>query len=284
MWRSTLSDEVDVDGETVMSFKLGRLPIKFHPKTLSLAKYLTADGKRWASALPSPDEKVFREYKTPANAMLMLGNDDWGDCTCAGILNKFISDSCHTGSVIIPSTADALGLYSAVTGFNINAGSPGNNPTDNGANMTDVLAYAMNTGITIGGKVYKILAWAQVNIGNLIERKVACDYFNGTYVGVNLPESAQSQFVEGQQCSFEIVPGSPNAGGHCMFRPGYGSQGEAFVTWANWFVKASALWASAYVDEEYVIITEQMFDAISKLSFTGLDLATLEADINLLNA
>jgi hypothetical protein len=216
--------------------------------------------------------------------MLMLGNDLWGDCTIAGLLNKFISDSCHTGSVIIPTTADALAAYSAITGFDINAGPSGSNPTDNGAAMTDVLAYAQNTGITIGGKVYKILAWAQVNINNLIERKVACDLFNGTYGGVNLPASAQTQFVEGQQCSFEVVPGDEIEGGHCMFRPGYGSLGEDFVTWANWFVKASAPWAKTYLEEEYVIITEQMFDEVSKLSFTGLDLATLEADINLLNA
>jgi hypothetical protein len=267
-----------------MPFKLGRKPPKFHPKTLSLAKYLVGGGKRWTAELPPPSEKVFREYKTPPGSMLMLGNDDWGDCTCAGALNKLISDTAHTSTALVPTTDEALALYSAVTGFDINAGPPGSNPTDQGAAMTDVLAYLQSTGVTVGGKVYKILAWAQVNIGNIVERKVACDYFNGTYVGVNLPASAQGQFVEGQQCSFEVVPNDPNDGGHCMYRPGYGSLGDAYVTWANWQVKASAAWSSAYVEEEYAIITPQMFDALSGLAFTGLDLATLEADINLLNA
>lgn len=264
-------------------FQLGRQAAKFHPKTLSLAKYLTSEGKRWAASLPEPAEKVFREYKTPPGSQLMLGNDQYGDCTCAGLLNKFISDTAHTTEALVPTTDEALALYSAVTGFDINAGPPGSNPTDNGAAMTDVLAYAQNTGVTIGGKVYKILAWAQVNINNLVERKIACDYFNGTYVGVNLPASAQNQFIEGAQSSWEVVPGDPIEGGHCIYRPGYGSMGDAYVTWANWQVKASAAWSAMYVEEEYSIITEQMFDSLSALSFTGLDLATLESDINLLN-
>jgi hypothetical protein len=260
-----------------MKFKLGRNPVKFHPKTLRLSKYRT-------TSLPLPDEKVFREYKTPTGSMLMLGNDQWGDCTCAAILNKLISDTAHTSQALVPTTDEALALYSAVTGFDPNAGPPGSNPTDNGAAMTDVLAYAQKTGITIGGKVYKILAWAQVNIGNPVERKIACDYFNGTYVGVNLPASAQSQFIEGKQCNWEVVPNDPNEGGHCVYRPGYGSLGDDYVSWANWYVKASAAWSSAYVEEEYVVVTEQMFDALSSQSFTGLDLAALEADMNLLNA
>ena len=52
-----------------MAFKLGRLPVKFHPKTLSFAKYLVGGGRRYTAVLPSPAEKVFREYKTPALAV-----------------------------------------------------------------------------------------------------------------------------------------------------------------------------------------------------------------------
>ena len=254
-----------------MQFKLGRLPEKAHPKTLMLSKYLKT------TALPDPAEKVYREYKTPTGAMQMFGNDQYGDCTCAGIANKFISDSCHTGTVIVPTTAEVLALYTAVTGFN-----PNDPSTDNGAAMTDVLAYMQSTGIVIGGVTYKILAWAKVDITNLRERQVACDLFNGTYVGVNLPAAAQSQFVEGQECHWEVVHDDKIEGGHCIFRPGYGSAGDAYVTWANWFVKASATWSLAYVEEEYAIITPQWFNQATQTTPGGLDLATLEADLKLL--
>jgi hypothetical protein len=255
-----------------MKFKLGRLPVKSHPKTLMLSKYLS-------TTLPDPIEKVYREYKTPDAAKQMFGNDNWGDCTCAGAANKFIHDSCHTGTVLIPTEAEVLALYSAVTGFDPNAGPPGNNPTDNGAAMTDVLAYLQSTGMTIGGQVYKILGWAQIDSTNLAHRQLGCQLFGGTYVGVNLPASADSQFVEGQQCNWEVVPGSQIEGGHCIFRPGYGSEGDDYVTWANWFVKASAAWSSTYVEEEYVLITEQWFNQATQETPGGLDLTTLEADL-----
>jgi hypothetical protein len=190
-----------------------------------------------------------------------------------------VSDSCHTGTVIIPTEAEVLALYSAVTGFDPNAGPPGSNPTDNGAAMTDVLAYMQSTGITIGGVVYKILGWAEIDITNLAHRRIGCQLFNGTYTGVNLPSAAQSQFIEGQQCDWEVVPNDTIVGGHCIFRPGYGSEGDAYVTWANWWVKASAAWSAAYIEEEYVIITPEWFSAATQKTPGGLDLATLEADL-----
>jgi hypothetical protein len=248
------------------NFKMGRAPVKFHPKTLKLSRFLTP--------LPAPAAKVYREYKTPPQAMQMLGNDRYGNCTCAAVANKLICDTAHTGTVVIPTEAETLALYSAVTGFD-----PSDPSTDNGAAMTDVLSYLQSTGFSVGGKVYKILAWARVDFTNLEHRRLGCQMFDGTYVGVNLPASAQSQFIEGTQCNWELDPNSPIAGGHAIFRPGYGAEGDDYVTWANWYVKASAAWSAAYVEEEYVLITEEWFDAATKKTPGGLDLAALEAAI-----
>ena len=248
------------------NFKLGKSPKKFHPKTLMLSKYLTGE-------LPAPAEKVFREYKIPDNAKQMFGNDQYGCCTCAGQANLLINETCHTGTVVIPTEDEVLNMYSAITGFNRTTGA-----NDNGAAMTDVLSYMQTTGLA----GHKILAWAEIDITNLEHRKLACQLFGATYVGVNLPSQAQNQFVEGQQCNWEVVPGDTIEGGHCIIRPGYGSQGDDYVTWGNWFVKASAAWSSTYVEEEYVVISEDWINQATKLTPGGLDLVTLQADLALL--
>ena len=245
-----------------MNFKTGKHAPKYNKKTLSFAKYLT--GK-----LPVPAEKVYREYKIPAAAIQMYGNDKYGDCTCAGAANMLILATCHTGEVVIPTLEDVLGLYTAISGFDPKTGA-----NDNGAAMTDVLDYLQSTGIA--GR--KILGWAQIDHTNLVHRKLACQLFGGTYVGVQLPASAQDQFPG----PWEVVDGSPIEGGHCIIRPGYGATGDDYVTWGNWCVKASAAWSAAYVDEEYIVVTESWINQSTQLTPGGLDLATLQADLALL--
>jgi hypothetical protein len=252
-----------------MSFKLGKLAPKLHEKTLFFEKYLTE------VYLPPPVEKVYREYKTPPEAMQMFGNDQYGDCTCAGLANLLILATSHTGNIVIPTLQDVLKAYSDVTGFNPTTGA-----NDNGAAMTDVLEYARKTGIC----GHKILGWAKIDHTNIVHRKLACQLFGATYVGVNLPASAQSQFIEGKECHWEVVPGSPIEGGHAIIRTGYGAAGDNYVSWANWTVKASAAWSSTYVDEEYVVITSDFLNKSTKKSPGGLDLETLQNDLKALSA
>lgn len=245
--------------------KLGKLAPKVHSKTLQFSKYLT-------SSLPEPAEKVYREYKTPKEAIQMYGNDEFGDCTCAGVANLLILATSHTGEVVIPTLEEVLGLYSAVTGFK--QGPPVIN--DNGAAMTDVLEYLRTTGLA----GHKILAWAQIDHTNLLHRKIACDFFGATYVGVQLPYHAQQQFSKGEP--WEVVKHDSIEGGHAIVRTGYGAAGDNYVSWAKWDQKASAAWSLQYVDEEYVVITEDWINQASQLTPGGLSLAELEQDISLL--
>src|ERR1035438_2164411 len=252
-----------------MAFKTGKLAPKHNDKTLKLARYLTGE-------LPDPANRVFREYKTPEAAKQLLGNDEYGDCTCAGAANLIICWTCHTGVCIVPSTEEALALYSAVTGFNRNDPS-----TDNGAAMTDVLDYWQTTGFQISGITHKILGWAKIDHTNLQHRHLAVDLFGPTYVGVQLPASAQDQF--GRNKPWELVK-SPIDGGHAIIHPGYGSEGGDYVTWARWDQKASSAWEAAYVDEEYAIISPEWLSQATRKTPGGLDLATLQADLALLKA
>ena len=245
--------------------KLGKAPPKVHPKTLQLKKYLTG-------ALPTPASKVYREYKTPAEAIQMYGNDEYGDCTCAGAANLLILATCHTGDVVIPTLEEVLALYTKVSGFD-----PGPPPTnDNGAAMTDVLNELRTNGLS----GHKILAWAQIDHTNLQHRKIACDLFGATYVGVQLPYHAQDQFSNNQP--WEVVQHDSIEGGHAIVRTGYGAAGDNYVTWAKWDQKANAAWSAAYVDEEYVLITEDWINKATELTPGGISLTELEEDINLL--
>lgn len=242
--------------------KLGKHIPKAHPKTLEFARYAVG-------GLPASAEKVYREYKTPDSAKKMFGNDSIGDCTCAGAANLLISATCHTGEVVIPSDADVIAMYSAISGYDP---STGNN--DNGAAMTDALEYLRTTGLS----GHKILAWAKIDHHNLEHRQLAVDLFGATYVGVELPQSAMDQFGKNQP--WEIVLGSVIEGGHAIVHPGYGAEGGDYVTWAKWDQKASAAWESQYVDEEYVIITEDWINQATQKTPGGIDLATLQEDIS----
>jgi hypothetical protein len=249
-----------------MAYKLGKLAPKYSYKTIPFG-HIVAEG-----LLPSPATKVYREYKTPAAAKQMFGNDQYGDCTCAGIANMLILATSHTGTVVIPTLQNVLDLYTAVTGFNQQTGA-----NDNGAAMTDVLAYVQKNGFC----GHKILGWAQIDHNNLVHRQLGCDLFGGTYVGVNLPMNAQQQFANSQ--SWEVVPNDTIEGGHCIIRPGYGSLGDDYVTWANWEQKASSAWSITYVEEEYVIITEDWINQATKKTPGGIDLATLETYLKLVS-
>lgn len=247
--------------------KLGRLAKKAHPKTLHLSRYLSA------SLLPTPASKVYREYKTPDAAKLMFGNDVYGDCVWAMLANEGILASCHAGSLVIPTLDQLLEAYAAVTGFDPRTGA-----NDNGTVMTDALAYMQTTGLA--GR--KILGWAQIDHTNLVHRKLGCDLFGATLVGVNFPSSAQNQFDS--NVPWELDPASQIEGGHAILRPGYGSLGDDYVTWANWFQKASAAWSYAYVDEEYVVIDQIWLDYLNGRQIPGFDVNALWADLKAIGA
>jgi hypothetical protein len=245
--------------------KLGKLAPKPHPKTLLMSRYLTAN-------LPRPAARVFREYKVPAAAKLMYGNDSVGDCTCAAAADHIILTTVHTGTIGIPALADVISMYSAVSGY-----VDGDASTDNGAAMTDVLSHLQTTGLA----GHKILGWAQIDHTNSLHRQLAVDLFGATYVGVQLPMNAQRQFANNQPWEAEDNDGGIE-GGHCILRVGYGARGDNYVTWAKWDQKASTAWSDKYVDEEYIMVTESWINQATQKTPGGLNLAALMADLEAL--
>ncbi len=253
---------------------LGKLPPKHNSRTLKLAKYLGPG----AATLPTPPAKNFWEYKSiPANGWGTMANDSVGDCTCACFGHMLMMWLAHAGIMVKPTDAEILSFYTAVTGYD-----PSDPSTDQGAAITDVLALLQNTGITIGGKIYKILAWAQIDQTNKTEVEQANYIFGGLDIGFNVPQSAMDQ-TDAKQ-SWEVVPDDGGIiGGHSVPIFGYGSRGATCVTWGA-LQQMSWDFFAKYCDEAYCIITEEWLSQAGELTPSGFDLAALTADLAALKA
>ena len=93
--------------------KFGRLPVKRLLKMPSLGDFLDK-----ATTWPAVPPQGWENAVDPAT-WGMLGNDQYGDCACAGILHLIQGQSANTGNPLTGTTRQALALYSGVTGFTI---------------------------------------------------------------------------------------------------------------------------------------------------------------------
>ena len=246
--------------------KLGKLAPKFHPKTLLLSRFLLADA-------PPPPAKVFREYKVPGDAWGMYGNDTIGDCTCAAIAHLLMLVTAHTGKMFVPDPEAVIQMYSAITGYDPSqTDSSGNNPTDTGAAITDVLNYMQTTGL----QDHKFLGWAQIDQGNLLHCHQGIYIFGANDVGVQLPAIAQQQFSSGE--AWDVVADDGGIeGGHDVVEFGYGAAGTDDCSWGNGQQKATNAWNQKYVDERYVVITPDWINQADGLAPNAMDLDALNA-------
>jgi len=253
--------------------KYGKLAPKFNPKTLKLKKYLMRPN------MPPPPAKLWREFKIPADAWQMFGNDTIGDCTCAAVAHMLMLVTAHTGTIVIPTLADVVGMYSAVTGYDPTQTQPdGSNPTDNGAAITDILNYWQTTGLA----GHKILGWGQIDNTNINLNKLGMYIFAATDIGVQVPASAETQFAAGQAWT-PVTPDGGIQGGHSVPNFGEGAQGESCVTWSkrqemtwDWFTK--------YGDESYVVVTQDWVNNATGLAPNMLNMDALVADLAAIKA
>lgn len=237
--------------------KLGKLRAKLDPRTLRLENYLADD-----IPLPAAADWSYGFEKWDWGT---LGNDVFGDCTCAAACHQIDSWLIAHGRGPKTRTEDALAAYAAVTGFD-----PNDPSTDNGAHMIDVLNYWRKTGIA----GHKIDAFAQFKT-RLIPHAV--DLFGGAYLGLALPATAEGQDVweVGTDAKGgEDLPWS--WGGHAVNAVAYDPQGVTLVTWG---VRKRATWGFVYkyCDEAYAILSTLW--APEGPAPGGLDIAALKADL-----
>jgi hypothetical protein len=229
--------------------KYGRLKRKVDPRV-----------PHWSSlrykAAPLPVAPASVDYYSKLPSIGVLGNDQWGDCTCAGAYHLLQLQQWNaSGTMPNAGTAQALQLYSEVCGFNPNAGPPGNNPTDNGGVLQDILAYWLKTGIPLAdGSRNKIIAYFEVDVRNVQDMNMVTAVSGGLYTGWNVPAFVQQQEAPGSV--WNVGGNTTIVGGHCTTSGGYAANGNREAeSWGSTNYEMTPAFVSAYMDEAYVVIT-----------------------------
>lgn len=257
-----------------MALKFGRKAFVDDPRDLRLETYLITD------QLPSvrPHEFGNDDLYGP-RAWGMLGNSDWGCCVEAGAAHETMALTTLGQHASVFDDASVLSDYSAVTGFDPNAGPSGNNPTDNGTDIRTYLKYRQSTGILdANGNRHKIGAYVRVQLSNLQHVYWAMYLFENVTLGINFPDSAMTQFNEGVPWS--PVPGSQIEGGHCVDLLAKRTHLRV-ITWGA-VQDMTVPFYRAYTEECWCSISQE--DLVNNLSPQGFDMSQLRADLALLNA
>ncbi len=172
-----------------------------------------------------------------------------------------------------------LAAYEAVGHYNPNDGPPGNNPTDQGAQVPDALGYLKVTGM----QGVKVAAYGDIDVTNTEKIKVAIAEFGCVDAGVNLPNSAMTQFnagpAEGESCPvWDVVANDGGIdGGHSVLLCGYNDKGFFLWSWGQLVLCTNAWWAK-YGGEAWAAVSQEWLNAASGNDPEGVDKEVLGAE------
>jgi hypothetical protein len=243
-------------------FKLGKHRPEIDRRTLRFGAYLT-------KALAPPPASV--DYTKPVTEWPMMGNDNYGDCTCAAAGHMIEEWTANTATTKIVPDAAILKAYNHFA-----HGNP-----DAGASMLSVLKYWRKTGIGAD----KITAFAQLEPQNLIQAEDAINIFGNLYIGLALPNFAVPPDTDFLTIPWVVPPGgligdaAPNQdNGHCVPAVGYDQRQLYVVTWGA-LKTMSWQFYNAYADEAFAVLSPDWINMKVGTSPSGFDMAALEADL-----
>jgi hypothetical protein len=246
--------------------KLGKGVARHDPRALLMASYV-------APSLPSPPPSM--DLTTKVNAWGMMENDQIGDCTCAAAGHLLMEWTVNAGKkMVTPSDKQIVAAYSAITGYNPTTGA-----NDNGAVEVDVLNYWRQTGIA-GHKIGAYVSLEPSNHNHIMD---AVYIFQGCYIGMQLPISAQAQVQNHQPWSVppggQTGDGKPGSwGGHAVPVVAYDARGVTVVTWGALQMMTWSFW-EVYCDEAYAILSKDYLTG-KKTTPQGFSVAQLNADLH----
>lgn len=246
--------------------KLGKQTARPDPRTLLLASYITP-------ALPTPPASLDLTTKVGAS-WGMMDNDQIGDCTCAAAGHLIMEWTANAKKkMVTPTDKQIVAAYSAITGYN-----PATGANDNGAAEIDVLNYWRQSGIAND----KIGAYIALEPSNHIHIMDSVYIFEGCYIGLELPTSAQAQVQNHQPWS--VPPGGPTGdgkpgswGGHAVPVVAYDARGLTVVTWGALQIMTWTFW-DTYCDEAYAILSTDYITG-KKVTPQGFNLQQLQTDL-----
>jgi hypothetical protein len=244
------------------TFRLGKHRPEFDSRTLLFGAYTTKN-------LPAPPSSI--DYSKAVASWPMMGNDNYGDCTCAAAGHMIEEWTANTGSPKTLSDSVILSAYRYFAG----------DDADAGASMLDVLKYWRKSGI--GGD--KIIGFTQLQPHSTIEVKDSISLFGSCYIGVSLPDFVVAPGADLVKTPWVVPPqgpvgdAAPNPdNGHWIPAVGYDERNLYVVTWGALKMMSWEFY-QAYMDEAYAVLSNDWINKKLGTAPDGLDLATLQTDL-----
>jgi hypothetical protein len=249
-------------------YKLGRLPARH---TVSSIRRKMMLGIALESLGPPPsasDDFVAAVDKATGGDWKDLGNQKWGNCTCADTGHQMMLRTANAGTIIIPTEDQTVALYQQVCPeFNPNTGTG-----DDGADELSVIEFLAKTG-WLG---FKDDASGNIDPGQLDHVKWAVQICGASRIGIKVTQGMLDQFDAGKPWD-----GSGNktvVGLHDVPIVKYDADGTLWVvTWAKLHPMTPGCFASI-ADEAHMELSKQWLEA-SGLAPNGLDWPTLVNDL-----
>lgn len=210
--------------------KFGRRPARHTIKTMRSAVIVSKALDKLGTAPVKCSDWLTPIAKSGAD-WGMDGNDQWGDCVEAMVAHGVLLRTANTGTVIVPSEAQTLALYSDVTGFNQSAGKSGSNPTDQGTDETTMCDYMVKTGFLR----QKADAVGMVDPTNLDHIKWCVDLFGYCQLGILVTQAMMDQFNAGKP--WTLGGNQAVLGGHGVPIVDYDASFAYVVTWGGGTIK-----------------------------------------------
>jgi hypothetical protein len=238
--------------------KLGRKPRSYSPRI----PHYSALRMRGVMSAPPPAARAWSKG-LPDNLGFYL-NDQIGNCADAAVYHRRQVQSFVTTGVMDTQPDNmALSLYEKEGGY-----VPGDSSTDNGTGLQDLLTYWYNTGIPLAdGTTEKLIAFFEVDPTNPLHVKEVINDCGGIYLGINLPQAIEDNNYPNV---WDVTPGSPVAGGHCIYGVDYGVSpdtrflldGITVNSWGEWNLITPQTWS--YIEEAYALVTNTWVTSTGK--------------------
>ncbi len=215
----------------------------------------------------------------------MFGNNLYGDCAFAAAAHYIQVWVWNATGKMPPITTDqVLQGYAEVTGFDINAGPPGQNPTDRGTVLQDMLAWWLNKGFPLAdGTRHRILAYFELDPRNAADLNLATAECGAVLCGINVPAYLQQLESPGSLWGVQAA-NSQIVGGHAITSAGYAATGDREVeTWGSTDYAMTAGFVEAEMPECYAVVCDEFMQATGKTPY-GIAMATWESQMRAIRA
>jgi hypothetical protein len=204
----------------------------------------------------------------------MYLNDEYGDCTIAGMGHAFQAMTAALG------TSNGVQFSDDViksTYFTLS-------PNDDGCELLDVCKYMTSTGMAdVTGRVHKLAAYSEIESYWRLETLKSALYLTGTvYIALCLPDNAMQAFDNEEPWTDTNEPADPN-NGHCVVieLSAVGDPSviddETLITWGA-KEKVSMAWLRKYIVEAICVVSEDYVNALSGTNPAGFNLQMMIAD------